>query len=299
MPYSVGDCIGIYPTNDPQVVSSLLTIFEAKGDESVTDRNGEAHSFHSFLSQKANLGSKKLLDLLEQKIKLPPQQVVDILSPLLPRYYSIASSQNHSPDEVHLTVAVTAFESEGQKRLGACSDFLCHRTPLQTPIIPLFHHPARDFTLSEESFSKPIIMIGPGTGIAPFRGFMQERVLKAPSQKNWLFFGERHQKNDFYYESYWQELVQKGFLKLTTAFSRDQEEKIYVQHKMLEHAKEFWQWLQEGAFLFVCGDASRMAKDVEATLLQIAQTEGHLPLDQAKEFVKNLRKQKRYLRDVY
>lgn len=299
MPYSVGDCIGIYPTNDPIVVNSLLKILEASGDETVRDKTGQTLSLYSFLSEKANLGNKKFLDLLDQKIKMSSQQIVDQLSPLLPRFYSIASSHNHSPGEIHLTVAVTEFESEGQKKLGACSDFLCHRTPLQTPIIPVFHHPAREFTLSEESFSKPIIMIGPGTGIAPFRGFMQERALKAPHQKNWLFFGERHRKNDFYYESYWSELVRKGHLRLDTAFSRDQEHKIYVQHKMQEYAKEFWQWLEAGAYLFVCGDATRMAKDVEATLLQIAHTQGDMSLEKAKEFVRDLRKKKRYLRDVY
>jgi sulfite reductase (NADPH) flavoprotein alpha-component len=317
--YEVGDCIGIYPTNDRQAVERILNALQLTGNETIADRQGQLHTFQHFLTHRANLEkvTKKValscgLDettshesdvaLLLEKAPVKMQDLqpfVDALLPLMPRFYSIASSSKGVTKELHLTVALTAYEKEGEQKFGVCSRYICHMAPLNTPCVPIYLHKAKEFTLSQESHQKPIIMIGPGTGVAPFRGFLQERILssKAP---NWLFFGERNEKNDFYYKEFFQDLVKQGHLHLSTAFSRDQEEKLYVQHKMLENADQLWQWIHlKGAFIFVCGDASRMAKDVEAALLQIFQTHGKMDLQNAKEYLKTLRKDKRYLRDVY
>ena len=178
---------------------------------------------------------------------------------------------------------------------GVCSHYLCYRAPLNEPVIPVFVQPSRHFTLPEASCERPIIMIGPGTGVAPFRAFMQQRTCT----RNWLFFGERNQTCDFYYRTFWEEHISKGHLRLDSAFSRDQAEKIYVQHRLLERKKEVWQWIQEGAYLFVCGDASKMAKDVDQALQHIAQEEGKLDPLAARAYFKEMRKEKRYLRDVY
>lgn len=300
--YQVGDCIGIYPPNDPEDVSTLLKVINATGDEIIIDRDGNKHQLRQFLETKANLCrvSKKLLPSCEEmnvaqalsahpEIQLSAQELCDHLSPLLPRFYSIASSKHVVGNEIHLTVSVT----------GLCSSFLCHRAPFHEPILPIFLQKAHTFTLSEQSHHYPVIMIGPGTGIAPFRGFMQERLIKSKCSQNWLFFGERNRALDFYYEEYWSSLIETQKLRLSTAFSRDQNEKIYVQHRMLEHASELWQWIQQGAYLFVCGDASRMAKEVDATLHQLVQEQGKMSEMDARTYIKALRKEGRYLRDVY
>ena len=175
---------------------------------------------------------------------------------------------------------------------GTCSHYLCHRAPINQPMVSLYHEKSKNFFLTPESADKPIIMIGPGTGIAPFRGFMQERSCP----KNWIFFGERRQAYDFYYQEEWQTYIDQGKLRLTTAFSRDGDKKVYVQHKMLKYQKEIWQWLEQGAYIFVCGDAKVMAKDVDNALKQIiSSNSSHDP----KTYIKNLRLQKRYQRDVY
>lgn len=278
--YSVGDCIGIYPQNDPLYVDQLINAI------------GEP-SLYPFLLKKANLARipKKLLgeypDLLTllQNQKVDPLVLQEKLLPLLPRFYSIASSRSHVGAEIHLTVALT----------GICSDYLCRRAPLHVPEIPLFLQPSPHFSLSLESQEKPLIMIGPGTGVAPFRGFMQERR----HSRNWLFFGEKYEKTDFYYRSFWESLVAAGRLQLDCAFSRDQEEKIYVQHKMLARGKELWKWLEEGAYLYVCGDASEMAKDVDKALHQVVETEGNKTSSEAKAYIKNLKQLNRYQRDIY
>jgi sulfite reductase (NADPH) flavoprotein alpha-component len=167
-----------------------------------------------------------------------------------------------------------------------------------TPCVPIYLHPAKEFTLPSKEHA-PIIMVGPGTGIAPFRGFMQERLAKQSTGKNWLFFGEWHKEQYFFYQDFWHQLVDMGSLRLDCAFSRDQSEKIYVQHKMLEQAQEIWNWLEAGAYFYVCGDADKMAKDVDQALLKIIEQQGALPADTAKQYLKNMRKDKRYLRDVY
>jgi sulfite reductase (NADPH) flavoprotein alpha-component len=282
--YQVGDCLGIYPQNDPSLVKELMETLQARGDEIVEDRKGISYSLSDFLLSRANL------QRLPQEGRLTPTAFCKRLSPQLPRFYSIASSREVVGNEAHLTVGLIE---------GICSHYLCKRAPLGVPILPVYHQPSHHFSLPPESFDKPIIMVGPGTGIAPFRGFMQERITKNQIGKNWLFFGERHRHRDFYYQSYWERLVNEGKLDLDCAFSRDQEERFYVQHKMLEKSSKIWSWLKEGAYVFVCGNASKMAKDVDQTLQAIIGKEGGYPPADVKNFIKELKKTNRYQRDIY
>ena len=168
---------------------------------------------------------------------------------------------------------------------------------MEPATVPIYLQSSKDFTVPHQEAD--LIMVGPGTGVAPFRGFMQKRLVENHSGRNWLFFGEQKRSTDFLYEDFWMDLSSKRLLQLSLAFSRDQEEKIYVQHRMMEEASELWKWLEKGSYFFVCGDASRMAKDVEATLLQIAQNEAGFDLEKARLFLKDLRKTGRYLRDIY
>ena len=200
--------------------------------------------------------------------------------------------------EVHLTIALIHYDTNGHKRRGVCTHYLCELAPVNQPLIPVYIQPHHGFTLPANP-DVPIIMIGPGTGVAPFRAFMQERMAIGAKGKNWLFFGERNQISDFFYEDYWSQLISEEKLVMHTAFSRDQENKIYVQHRMMEQGAELFAWLKEGAYLYVCGDAKNMAKDVEAALLQIIQKHGSLDEQATKQFLKQLRQEKRYLRDVY
>lgn len=236
--------------------------------------------------------------LAHEEVTFSPQELADLLMPLLPRFYSIASSQKSVGDEVHLAVAPMEYESRGHKRRGVCTHFLCSLVNLNEPVVPLFIQSTHNFKLPEEP-DLPLIMIGPGTGIAPFRAFMQERLQRNVRGKHWVFFGEWNRDYDFFYEEEWKRWEEEGHLHIETAFSRDQQEKIYVQHKMQEHGEELFHWLENGAYLFVCGNADRMAKDVDAMLLTIVQQYGKMDLSQAKDYVKHLRQQKRYLRDVY
>lgn len=250
---------------------------------------------------KAYLQKHEVWDFLiaNEEITFTPQEIVDLLMPLLPRFYSISSSQRFVGEEVHLTVAPLEYESNGHKRRGVCTHYLCELVDLHAPVVPVFVQTSHGFSLPHDLHT-PLIMIGPGTGIAPFRAFMQERIHHHQSKgKHWLFFGEWNRSSDFFYEKEWEEFGQNGHLRLELAFSRDQEHKIYVQHKMLERGEELFQWLEEGAYLYVCGDAQRMAKDVEATLHAIIQEFGRKEAQAAKEYIKHLRQQKRYLRDVY
>lgn len=237
--------------------------------------------------------------LLEQPEAIfAPQEICDLLMPLLPRFYSIASSQAAVGEEVHLTIALTKYETQGIERLGVCSNYLCTLCPLGQPIVPIYIQQHHGFTLPKESDAS-LIMIGPGTGIAPFRAFMQERVHKHHKGRNWLFFGEWTRAREYYYEEEWAQWENQGFLKVDLAFSREQAQKIYVQHRMLEHGKEFFDWLQKGAHVFVCGDAKHMAKDVDAAICEIVKTYGFLDDAGVKSYMKELKAEGRYLRDVY
>ncbi|MEI8124898.1 MAG: sulfite reductase [Parachlamydiaceae bacterium] len=233
-----------------------------------------------------------------QEVMITPQELCSILQPLLPRFYSIASSMRAVGNKVDLTVAELKYETNGQLRRGVCTNYLCRLVTLHDPVIPVYIQPNHGFTLPEND-DAPIIMIGPGTGVAPYRGFMQERMERGAAGENWLFFGEWHRDTEFFYEEYWSELMSQGKLLIETAFSRDQEHKIYVQHRILEKGREIFDWLERGAYIYVCGDAHRMAKDVDAAIHQVIKEHGNFDENIAKEYVKRLKSEKRYLRDVY
>jgi sulfite reductase (NADPH) flavoprotein alpha-component len=341
MSYNVGDSIGIYPVNDPFLVTWTLRAMNATGDEIVTDKQGENPiSLKNFFEKKANItdiSKKFLMELsikqtnLEKKAKLEAliedqnkealkeyqsvhelwdtleenreanfeiQELCNLLMPLLPRLYSISSSQKTVGNEVHLTVAMLEYQSNQLLRRGVCTHYLCNLATLNVPSVPVYIQPHHGFTLPEDS-NTPIIMVGPGTGVAPFRAFLQERMTVNAKGKNWLIFGEWNKDFDFFYEDYWNELISKGVLRLDHAFSRDQPDKIYVQHRMWENGEEIFNWLESGAMFYVCGDAKRMARDVEAILLQIIEQFGNRDEAGAKAYLKELRTNKRYLRDVY
>ncbi len=247
-----------------------------------------------------DVDGREVLDLLEMfpGARPAPREFIAALDVLQPRLYSIASSPRVHRGEVHLTVAVVRYESRGRKREGVASTFLADRVgPGES--VPVFIHAARDFRLPADG-AAPVIMIGPGTGIAPFRAFLHDRKETGARGKNWLFFGDQRESLDFLYREELEEMLRGGTLtRLDTAFSRDQKEKIYVQHRLLENAREVWRWLDDGASVYVCGDAKRMAKDVDAALQGIAAKEGGLGAERAREYWQELAKKKRYLRDVY
>jgi sulfite reductase (NADPH) flavoprotein alpha-component len=334
--YEVGDALGIFPANCPQLVDQIIQSLGCDGEEAVTAPNGSETSLRLALShcydvnrissaflkeiaartgdfslkallnpaqanaQKTFLEERDLLDFLLEYpgLTLPPAEMVTHLRKLQPRLYSIASSLKAVPREVHLTVSIVRYQIRNRWHKGVCSTFLADR--LQTGgSFPIFTHHSPNFRLPTDS-SRPIVMIGPGTGVAPFRAFLQERQAIGAQGANWLFFGEQRANSDFYYREELSEMLKAGILtRLDTAFSRDQEHKIYVQHRLLEHSKELWDWLQRGAHVYVCGDAKRMAKDVDNALRQICRSAGNLTDDQTEEYVETLRRNKRYQRDVY
>ncbi|MFK7909616.1 MAG: assimilatory sulfite reductase (NADPH) flavoprotein subunit [Akkermansiaceae bacterium] len=243
---------------------------------------------------------RQIIDLLEDDPaeNLTAQQLVDILRKLPPRLYSIASSPKAHPDEVHLTVAAVRYDTHDKSRKGVASTFLADDAPTGSKV-SVYVHPNKNFRLPENG-DTPIIMVGPGTGIAPFRAFVEERAESGDKGDCWLFFGDQHYNEDFLYQLEWQDHLKNDALgRLDVAFSRDQPEKIYVQHKMLENAAEIWQWLEKGAHFYVCGDATRMAKDVHDALLEIIGTQGDMNADEADAYLAALKKEKRYQRDVY
>lgn len=311
LPFTVGDSIGVIPSNDPVLVDRILTLMKMSSTEEIEDpKTGQNVLFRDFLLHRANISKVSFHKLFQvEKTTLPltellqrhmpgPHELSKVLLPLLPRFYSIASSTKVFPNEVHLTVSFVSFELNGQTHFGVGSHFLCKQAEMGATPIPIYVQPSNHFTLPENP-NRSIIMIGPGTGVAPFRAFMQERMAGQASGRNWLFFGERNRSTDFYYGDYWLELEKQGRLRLSTAFSRDQVSKVYVQHRMLEEKKSLWEWIQEGAILYVCGDAEKMAKDVDAALQQIAQEEGNMNVEEARKFLKTLRQERRYVCDVY
>lgn len=334
--YEPGDCIACIPENNPSLVRDILAKLHYSGKELVTDREGNQLSIKDFLEKKANLRAipkkllltikeslpkentsfleqllsdrtacknyvkdRDLLDLLQEfpKPDLDPTNFAALLQPMLPRFYSIASSQFSVGEEVHLTIAPVFYQTEKRLYHGTATHWLLERLQEGTGKIPLFIQKAKDFHLPKDHQS-PIIMIGPGTGIAPFRAFMQERMAKDAKGSNWLFFGERSSK-EFFYKDFWENLVEQKRLNLDVAFSREQTQKVYVQHKMLAQAAKLFSWIQAGAHIYVCGDATYMTKDVEAALCQILCSEGNLSPENAKNYLKNLKKEHRYQKDVY
>jgi sulfite reductase (NADPH) flavoprotein alpha-component len=248
----------------------------------------------------AFLDDREFVDLLAEfpSAKLTPQEFVDHQRKLMPRLYSIASSPRIYPSEIHLTVAVVRYESNGRQRAGACSTFLADRAHVGSTSTPVFV--SHSHFGPPEDGAKDCIMVGPGTGIAPFRAFLQDRVASGAAGRNWVFFGDQKHATDFLYEEEWQAyLVKRQLTRLDTAFSRDQLAKIYVQDRMRENAAELWQWLQGGGYFFVCGDAKRMAKDVDLALHDIIAAQGNMTPAAAIDYVKQLKKDKRYQRDVY
>jgi sulfite reductase (NADPH) flavoprotein alpha-component len=231
-------------------------------------------------------------------VKWSIEEFVKTLRKLQPRLYSIASSLKANPESVHLTVATVRYESHGRARKGVASTFLAERWGREQTA-GVFIHTAKHFRLPEEP-NTPIIMVGPGTGVAPFRAYLQERQATGAKGKNWLLFGEQTRARDFLYEEEFTAFQSEGSLhKFDVAFSRDQAQKIYVQDKMRENAAELWAWLQEGAHFYVCGDGARMAKDVDTELHRIAETHGGKSPEEAAAYVESLKKEKRYKKDVY
>jgi sulfite reductase (NADPH) flavoprotein alpha-component len=337
--YEVGDSLGVFARNDTELVEGILRNQGFSGDEQVTNPDGKTVSLRealtkdfiisepgkqllqvlpdkdsssAFLKDLLDPGSKShlddylwgrdVLDLLEEftAAKFSPEEFVKVLRKLQARLYSIASSQKAVGEEVHLTVAVVRYQPErsGHLHRGVCSTFLAERAEGDGKV-PIFVHTAKHFRIPENP-DTATIMVGPGTGIAPFRAFLQERKAAGAKGKNWLFFGEQKAASDFFYKEEFASWQADGVLtKFITAFSRDQAQKIYVQHRMLENAPELFDWLENGAIFYVCGDASRMAKDVDTALHQIVEKAGSKTTEQAKEYVDALKKEKRYRKDVY
>lgn len=332
--YEVGDALGVVPMNCAGVVDELLHALNRDGEEAVpTPDGGEAslraallrhyditkvppqllkwiaeHSADSTLRDllaleakdalKNYLWGREIVDLLVDfpSVTFTPAEFVGHLRKLNPRLYSISSSLKAFPEQVHLTVAAVRYDSFGRKRKGVCSTFLADRV---NGSVPVFVQASHGFRLPK-SGDTPIIMVGPGTGIAPFRAFLHERRAVGAKGRNWLFFGDQRAATDFLYRDELEQMLADGHIaRLSTAFSRDQAEKIYVQNRMHEHGAELWSWLQDGAHFYVCGDASRMAKDVDSALHTIATTCGGLSDDNAAEYVRKLKAEKRYQRDVY
>lgn len=246
------------------------------------------------------LEEREFVDLITDfpSAKFTAQEFVDYLRKLMPRLYSIASSPRVHSTEIHLTVAVVRYETNHRERVGVCSTFLADRVQVGATAVPVFVSHSH-FGPPEEG-AKDCIMVGPGTGIAPFRAFVQDRAAVGATGRNWLFFGDQKRATDFLYEEEWADFLAKGQLtRFDTAFSRDQPVKIYVQDRMRENAAELWRWIEGGAHFYVCGDAKRMAKDVDTTLHDIIAEQGGKTVEQAAEYVKQMKKDKRYQRDVY
>jgi sulfite reductase (NADPH) flavoprotein alpha-component len=332
--FEPGDCVAILPENDHNLVEKILGRLSYDATTLVKDlRSDQRLPLKEFLVKKVNLSrltssflkltpqlEETFSDLLKEENRsllthyLQSRDVLDFLSengasfslesfcaafsPLLPRFYSIASSPKTHPDEIHLLVSVSSFSHKSEIRLGVASHFLCHlATPGETRV-PLYIQKAAHFHLPENRDCS-LIMIGPGTGIAPFRAFLQERRETGSLGKNWLFFGEREERYDFLYETELKKWVAENHLQLDCAFSRDQPHKVYVQHKMYEARKKLWNWLQEGSYLYICGEADPMSKEVQAILQRIAQEEGTLSAEDAKLYLRQLQKEKRLRIDVY
>ncbi len=246
------------------------------------------------------LKNRECVDLLEEypSVRFEPQDFVEQLKRLVPRLYSIASSPLLYPEAVHLTVAVVRYRTNNRDRVGVCSTYLADRVEPGVKEVPVFLAKSH-FRLPEDA-DRDIIMVGPGTGIAPFRAFLQERVALGSKGRNWLFFGDQRRDYDYLYGEELEQYYSDGKLhRLDLAFSRDQEKKVYVQHRMLEKAEVLWEWINGGCLFYVCGDAHRMAKDVDAALHQIAREQGGMSEEEAASYIKLMRKERRYQRDVY
>ena len=330
--YTPGDALGIWFDNDPALVQELLDLLVLEGSQSIS-LNGEtlplaqalqkhfeltvntAQIVEKYAHLSANsellalVGDKASLQAYAQQwpivdmvrhapAELSAEQLTELLRPLTPRLYSIASSQAETADEVHITVGAVRYDIEGRERTGGASGFLADRLAEDEEVRVFIEH-NDNFRLPANP-QAPVIMIGPGTGIAPFRAFIQQRDNDGAEGKNWLFFGNPHFTEDFLYQVEWQKYVKDGVLtNIDLAWSRDQQEKIYVQDKLREKGAEVWRWIQDGAHLYVCGDATRMARDVEQALIDIIAEHGQMDPESADEYLSELRVARRYQRDVY
>ncbi|GLF90811.1 sulfite reductase [NADPH] flavoprotein alpha-component [Bacillus safensis] len=335
--YEPGDSLGIYPTNDPALVDELLTTCGWNAEEAVTvHKNGDtlplkealtshfeitvltkpllqkiasftkSEDLHALLAEgnkeklKAYIAGRDLVDAARDfgPFEGTAADFTAILRKIPARLYSIASSLKANEEEVHLTIGTVRYDAHGRERQGVCS-ILCAERLEPGDTLPVYIQHNQNFKLPENP-DVPIIMVGPGTGIAPFRSFIQEREEIGANGKSWLFFGDQHFVTDFLYQTEWQKWLKDGVLtKMDVAFSRDSEEKVYVQHQMKKQSKELYEWLEQGAYVYVCGDEKHMAHDVHATLLSIIQEEGVMSKEKAESYLANLQQQKRYQRDVY
>jgi len=339
MTYTPGDAVGIIPTNRESQVVEVLKALGFNGTERVLDHYKVEISLHEALTTRLGIGKlargsvnqyaklygenvpaalkgllgtenkakaeeytwgREFVDLVRDYpgIVKNPQELFNILQRLTPRMYSIASSQLAHPNEVHTTVRVVRYNAHGADRQGVCSGHLGERAPVGSTM-PIFLHENNAFRLPQDA-DAPVIMIGPGTGIAPFRAFLEHRQALGEKGPMWLFFGEQRRISDYLYEKQFAQMQREGVLtNLHTAFSRDTAKKVYVQDRMQENAAELYDWLERGAYFYVCGDASRMAKDVENALLDVIAKGSNGTLERAAEYLANMKKQKRYQRDVY
>ena len=337
MQYEVGDSMGVFVHNNEQLVEELLRALHFTGDEQVKNKEGETFSIREGLLKHYHITqpSKQFLEaivarsqdagelsglmrpdrknelehylwgleiidfLLDQpSIRFTPDELVLTLRKLQPRLYSVASSIKAFPEQVHFMIASVRYQSHGRKREGVASTYLADRVN-QSTRVPMFVHVAKGFRLPQDP-STPIIMVGPGTGVAPFRAYLHERKQIGASGKNWLFFGEQRCRCDFFYKEEFESMQSEGVLnRFDVAFSRDQAQKVYVQHRMLENSREIYAWLEQGAHFFVCGDAARMAKDVDVALHQIVEKEGAKSPEAAAADIEAIKKEKRYKMDVY
>ncbi len=250
--------------------------------------------------KKAWIEQREYIDLFAEfpAARLQAQELIELMRKLMPRLYSISSAPSKFPNEIHLTIAVVRYETNGRKREGVCSTYLAERARLGQADLPVFVAESH-FGLPEDD-TVPVIMVGPGTGVAPFRSFVMDRATRGAKGRNWLFFGDQRKEHDFLYADEWAEYLQSGVLtRLDTAFSRDQATKVYVQDRMRENAAELWRWISEGAYFYVCGDAKRMAKDVDAALHTLVAEQGKMTPEAAVDWVKQFKKDGRYQRDVY
>ena len=334
-----GDALGALPANDPALVDRVIGAIGARGDEPLAGHDGGTLTLHQALSAIYNLNnpSRRLLEfvaahggsdvapLLDKRnaetlkhyltgwneahdvldvleayphIRPTPDELVGCLRKNLPRLYSVASSLRAHPDQVHLLIVSVRYRIRERERLGLCSTWFADRWPIGTRAEMYLQNQQKHFAMPA-SPDTPIIMVGPGTGLAPFRAFVQERRVRGAKGRNWLFFGEQRRATDFFYESELTGYERDGLLRLDVAFSRDQPEKVYVQHRMRENARDLWDWLESGAEVFVCGDKERMAADVDRELHRIVEAEGGRTPEQAHEYIEKLKHDKRYKRDVY
>lgn len=333
--YEAGDAMCVVPTNCPELVADILKALGCSGNEEepvnselmplsealrthfeiklpskelleeIANRSGDQELnalLHNGDKDKLSdyLWGRDTLDLLQQfpGMEFSAAEFLRLLKPLQHRAYSISSSSKKHPDAVHLTVASVRYDAHGRHHKGVCSTYLADLVNEETDV-RIFFTPNNNFRVPSDD-SLPMIMVGPGTGIAPFRAFLQEREARNASGKNWLFFGDRNAATDFIYREEIEAMQSGGLLtRLDLAFSRDQAEKIYVQDRMLEHGAELYEWLEQGGYFFVCGDAYRMAKDVDQALHEVIRIHGNKSADEAAEYVNQLKKDKRYVRDVY